>query len=190
LLVLVFLGTFSFAHMEQSLALFLGLDSARGGRNWTELEIGYAFGTVGLLGAFVQGGLIRKLSKKYSDRGILLTGWLLLAVGLAMVGVFGYASGSFSMLVVGAVLVAFGQGLSNPSISALVSRCAPASAQGKAFGANQSMNSLARVLGPISTGWVGKFLGPSAPLFVAATGTGLALVILWMSGVRAPEDKK
>ncbi|MFN0208108.1 MAG: MFS transporter [Planctomycetota bacterium] len=188
LLILVFLGTFSFAHMETSLALYLGLDLANGGRGWTELEIGYAFGGVGLLGALVQGGLIRKLSKKYSDRAILLTGWAMLSIGLAGVGIFGWNNHSLFMLVVAAIFVSFGHGLANPSVSALVSRCAPRDAQGKAAGANQSMSSLARVAGPLSTGMVGQFFGPAAPLYVAAGGVAIAFIILWISGVREPED--
>lgn len=188
LLILVFLGTFSFAHMETSLALYLGLDSAQGGRGWTEREIGYSFGCVGLLGALVQGGLIRKLSKKYSDRAILLTGWAMLAIGLAGVGIFGWNNQSFVMLAAAAIFVSFGHGLSNPSISALVSRCAPRNEQGKAAGANQSMSSLARVAGPLSTGFVGQSFGPAAPLYVAAGGVAIAFTILWISGVREPEE--
>lgn len=190
LLILTFLGTFSFAHMEQSIALFLGLHVEKGGHGWTEKEIGIAFGVVGLIGAMVQGGLIRQLSKKYTDRLLLLVGYGLLAIGLAAVGEFGWADKSFVILVAGAILVSFGHGMSNPTVASLVSKCAPPTAQGKVFGANQSMNSLARVLGPISTGWVAKFFGPSAPLFVAAGGTALAFLILYISGVKAPEKEK
>jgi MFS family permease len=185
LLALVFLATFSFAHMEQSLALFLGYSADKGGRGWTEREIGYAFGTVGLVGAFVQGGLIRKLSRRFPERSLVLAGWVILAIGLTLTGHFGWRSEPIAILVLAGVLVAFGQGISNPSLSALVSRSAPPESQGKVFGASQSMSSLARVLGPLSTGWVGYGLGQSAPMYVAASGIALAFLILWFSRAAA-----
>lgn len=189
LLILTFLGTFAFAHMEQSLALYLGLAGDKGGRQFTERDVGYAFGAVGLLGALVQGGLIRPLSKKFTERALLLAGWAALALGLGLIGHDGWSAGSTALLVAGAVLVSVGQGIANPSISALVSRCAPADGQGRVFGANQSMNSLARVLGPISTGWVMKAFGAAAPLYVGAAFTALAFLILLFSGVRAPQSQ-
>lgn len=185
LLVLYFLATFSFAHMEQSLALFLGLAEAKGGRGFTEREIGMSFGVIGLLGAIVQGGLIRHLAARYAERALVLAGWLLLGVGLVLTAEFGWGGRPLAVLVLAAVLVAFGQGIANPSLSSLVSRCAPAEAQGKVFGATQSVSSLARVVGPLSTGWVGYALGSSAPLYVAAGGTLLAFGVLALSGVRA-----
>src|SRR5262245_43213018 len=104
-----------------------------------------------------------------------------------MTGHFGWRAEPIAMLVTAGVLVAFGQGISNPSLSALVSRSAPAESQGKVFGASQSMSSLARVLGPLSTGWVGYGLGQSAPMYVAASGIALAFLILWFSRITAPE---
>lgn len=188
LLALMFLSTFSFAHMEQSLALYLGLAAEKGGRAFTEREIGFAFGVIGIVSVVVQGGLIRPLSRMFPERRLALAGWAILAVGLTGVGRYGWASQPLLYVALSGALVAVGQGISNPSLSALVSRSAPPSAQGRAFGASQSMASLARVAGPLSAGWVGHGLGAAAPLYVAAGGVVLAIAVLAASGVprRAP----
>jgi DHA1 family tetracycline resistance protein-like MFS transporter len=183
LLVLMFLATFAFAHMEQSLALYLGLSTAKGGRGFTEREVGYAFGVIGVVSVFVQGGLIRPLSKAFVERSLTLAGWVFLALGLTGIGWFGWASQPLAMVALSGVLVALGQGIANPSLSALVSKGAPPEAQGRAFGASQSMASLARVVGPMSAGWVGHWFGASAPLYVAAGGVVVAFVVLYTSRV-------
>jgi MFS family permease len=55
----------------------------------------------------------------------------------------------------GAIIVlSIGNGLTNPSISTLVSKRAPVDMQGGALGVMQSMGSLARVLGPTWGGFV------------------------------------
>ncbi|MBI3820724.1 MAG: MFS transporter [Planctomycetes bacterium] len=189
LLIIVFLATFSFSHMEQSLALFLGAKTDLGGRAWTVRQIGEAFGVVGVMSALVQGGLIRRISKLYSERLLLLIGFIVMAAGFLMAGYYGWDGRSVAMLAFSGALIALGQGLANPSLQALVSRCAPQDAQGKAFGANQSMAALARVVGPVSTGQVMAF-GLSMPLSVAAAGVALSFLILLISGVRAPEAAK
>jgi hypothetical protein len=45
------------------------------------------------------------------------------------------------------------------------------------------MASLARVLGPLSAGWVGHALGAAAPLYVAAAGVAFAFIVLYTSRV-------
>jgi MFS family permease len=183
LLTLMFLATFAFAHMEQSLALYLGLSTSKGGRGFTEREVGYAFGVIGLVSVAVQGGLIRSLSKRFKERTLTLAGWVALCAGLTGVGHFGWASEPLILAAFSGAVVAFGQGLSNPSLTALVSKSAPPQAQGRAFGAAQSMASLARVLGPLSAGWVGHALGAAAPLYVAAAGVAFAFIVLYTSRV-------
>lgn len=185
LLILSFLATFSFAHMEQTLSLFLGLEAKGGGREWSVKQIGLAFGAVGIVTALVQGGLIRRVSKIYSERILLLFGFVAQSLGLVAAGYYGWEGRSVAMLAFAGALIALGQGFSNPSLSALISRCAPKESQGKTFGANQSMGALARVLGPLSTGQVMHW-GVSVPFDVAAAGVALAFIIFLMSGISAP----
>lgn len=177
LLLLSFLATFAFAHMEQGLSLFLKLEPERGGRGYGEHEIGYAFGYIGIVAVIVQGGLMRSLGKRYGERPLILLGWTMLAFGLAGIGYFGWASFPLAMLAAAGLFMAVGNSISNPSLSSLISRTAPATAQGSVFGANQSMGSLARIFGPLSAGWFADSLTRAAPMYVAAAGTLVAIAV-------------
>ena len=45
---------------------------------------GYIFAFIGIIGALVQGGLLRRIVKDSNEKWIALTGGLLLALGLAL----------------------------------------------------------------------------------------------------------
>ena len=58
------------------------------------------------------------------------------------------------VLVVGMVVVrpAFGQGITSPSVSSLISKSTDATEQGAVLGVSQGMSSLARAVGPFAAG--------------------------------------
>ncbi len=177
LLLLFFLATFAFAHMEQALALFLGAPAGDGGRAWDEERIGYYFAFLGIGVAVTQGGLLRPLSRKFSEAALVRSGWALLALGLAGLGMTGAAGHPLALLGLAGLVVAVGNGLGSPSLNALISRAAPETAQGGTFGASQSMGSLARIVGPLSAGWCMDYFGRASPMYVAAGVTVVALVL-------------
>src|SRR5206468_10079797 len=74
-------------------------------------------------------------------------------------------------------LLAVGNGLTQPSIPAYISRRADRSMQGETLGTNQSASSLARVFGPALGGWLYGELGPRSPYVYAALGMTLATLI-------------
>lgn len=102
-------------------------------------------------------------------------------VGLAASPSFGrvalYAAGG---------LLALGNGLTQPSVSAYVSKRADAKAQGSTLGTNQSAASLARVFGPALGGWLYGTLGARSPYAAAAVGmvvaTGVAFFLVSSRG--------
>ncbi|HKE02279.1 MAG TPA: MFS transporter [Planctomycetota bacterium] len=178
LLVLSFVVTFAFAHMEQSLALYLGDRADRGGRAWLEDKIGYFYAFIGVVIAFTQGWLLRKLARRHPERSLVLAGWACLGMGLVGLGIFGRSAWPLAALGVAGAFVALGNGLSNPSLNSLISRSAPETAQGGVFGTTQAVGSLARFAGPISAGWVSDFFGRAVPMYVAAAGTTVAFALL------------
>lgn len=129
----------------------------------------------GLVAAGVQGGLVRKLAKTRSEKSLVGAGVAIQAVAFGMM-VVAPAVGR-SALYVACGLLALGNGLSQPSVSAYVSRRADPSAQGATLGTNQSVASLARVFGPAMGGWLYGHLGPRSPYFVAACGMCVAFVV-------------
>ena len=144
-------------------------------------ENAYMFVFIGLTIAFIQGGVVRRLSGKVDDRRIALMGIGLLVPGFAIVGAT--PGGSTAMLYFGLFLLATGSALGFPSLSSLVSSYAPRADQGLALGTFRSMGALSRAVGPIIGGALYWGLGSGAPYFI---GAAALLVPLWLA-TRLPE---
>jgi DHA1 family tetracycline resistance protein-like MFS transporter len=78
---------------------------------------------------------------------------------------------SVRMAVAGLLLCGSGLGAYNPSASALASRQSRGHDRGAVMGAYVASASLARVLGPLSSGALYAALGPAAPFLVGACVT-------------------
>lgn len=81
----------------------------------------------------------------------------------------------------------FGDGLFQPSVSALIADAAPAGRQGEVQGANQAQQSIARMTGPLASAWLyGLFAG--APYAVAAIVVFSAAAALWRRSISVAQD--
>jgi DHA1 family tetracycline resistance protein-like MFS transporter len=78
--------------------------------------------------------------------------------------------GSATLLYIVMILLALGDGLSGPNLSALISQAADSGSQGKVQGGSKSMQSLAAIAGPVIAGELYDHLGHSSPYVV---GSGL-----------------
>jgi MFS family permease len=167
LYLIYFMTIFAFASMESTFALM--------GQKIFGLNIqstSYIFVFIGVLSAIMQGGLIGRLSKKFGEKKLMLVGQCLLAVGVVCLPF----SGSIYVLLFATAIVALGFGMSNPSVSSLISKVAPEKEKGFVLGGAQGMGSLGRILGPI-VGTLGfQLISVSFP-FVLGGGV-LALTIL------------
>jgi multidrug resistance protein len=154
LLALFFLITFGYANIYATFPLISTREFG-----FSEREVGYLFGFIGIIGAITQGGLIRTLSQRYEERQLFLVGAVFTSVGLAAIP---FAPGTWSLLFVLAVL-SFGSGLMTPSCLSLISRHADERQQGGILGINQSLGAFGRVLGPIWGAFVFQVFGTSWP---------------------------
>jgi DHA1 family tetracycline resistance protein-like MFS transporter len=170
LVVIFFLVTLAFAAMESIFALW-----ALRQLDWGPETVGYVFAYLGLLSAIMQGGLTRRLTKRYGEEPLLSYGLVLLAVGLVIVP---FAHG-LPLLLCGFAVLAIGLGLSQPALNSLISRRAGSNEQGEVLGVTRSVGSLARVLGPPMAGYLFADLGHSSPYFWAAALVVGALAIGW-----------
>jgi MFS transporter, DHA1 family, tetracycline resistance protein len=139
---------------------------------------GLVFGFIGVCAAFVQGGLVRRLSGKVAEAKMLRVGVLVQVfafAGLALAPSFGLGA-----LLGACALLALGNGLSQPSASAFISKQATGAEQGEVLGTNQGMAALARTIGPALGGFLYYQLGPRAPYWSAALGMCLALLATLM----------
>ena len=168
LFVLFFLVTFAFSTMEQTFSLLFQhkFGFATG-------EAGYRTGLVlmvfGLLGALIQGGLIRQLVPRFGERALLLTGLALAAIAM---GIFPYGPTYASYFFIG-IPLAIGSSLINPTLSSLTSQSAGTQEQGVVLGLSQGLGSLARALGP----FVGLYAFAHAPALPYAIACSIYAVM-------------
>ena len=144
-LLLYFLVTFSFTNLEATFSVFL---HDRFG--FEEAHVGYLFAFIGVTIFVVQGGLVKKLVPRFGERALVVVGTLLMAVGL----LWQAESHSLTTLILAVGIIAVGNALNTPSLTALISRAAAAHHQGGVLGVAQSLGALARATGPLVGMWL------------------------------------
>ncbi|MEY2962973.1 MAG: hypothetical protein RL754_234 [Bacteroidota bacterium] len=112
----------------------------------SESQIGYVFAYIGLLAVIIQGGLLGPIQRITGEGNLVVVGTFLVAIGLFSMpfvprDMFWLELGSMTAL-------SLGNALLTPTVGSLLSSVAPDGAEGKILGTNQSVGSLARVVGP------------------------------------------
>jgi len=169
---LTFVLTMAFGMMESTFTLF-----AEHERHLSAAHVGRMFGVTGVVMILVQGGLIGRLVRRYGEAALLLSGLVLLAIALALLPL---APPTVPMVAV-FCLMAVGQGISNPSLQALISRGTPEHEQGFVLGTNQSLSALARVVGPAAGGAIYTTIGPAAPFYGGAVVVFGSVALAWVA---------
>ncbi len=168
LIVIFFLVILAFAAMESIFALW-----ALRQLDWGPERVGYVFAYLGLLSAIMQGGLTRRLTKRYGEERLLLAGLVLLAIGLIVVPF----ARNLPVLAAAFAALAIGLGLVQPALNSLISRRAGGGEQGQVLGVTQSVGSLARIVGPPAAGYLFAGLGHGSPFFGGALIVALAFLL-------------
>lgn len=140
--------------------------------NFSDKEIGYLFTIIGVVGALIQGGFLRQLSKYVSDEKLVLAGIFFMMLGLTGLP---YGVVFWGVALVGGFL-AIGSGILQPTLLGLVSKEADENSQGTILGLNQSLASLARVLGPLWGGFAYYYIGYQFPFLTGGLFTLFALL--------------
>ncbi len=173
------LSVLAFAALEGTFSIFLERRMS-----WGPTKAAFAFALFGLMSAFVQGGLIRRLVPKYGEPRLAILGYAIVALGFAGIA----AAGGVVWLLLAIAIAGFGQGLAAPSVQGLLSKITPASEQGAVFGTLASAQTMSRLISyPVANILLDHF-GPSAPYWAAAsigllTLTAMSFVVRGMTGV-------
>jgi DHA1 family tetracycline resistance protein-like MFS transporter len=138
-----FLFTFAFSCFTSGFALFA---EARFG--WGARQTGYLFMYAGLLGIFLQGGLIGRLVKRFGEVKLTIAGFLAAVIGYTFLG---FAQ-TLAFLLVAATVNSFGSGVLRPVLSSRISQLVGRHEQGVALGIAGSLSSLAMTMAPPSGG--------------------------------------
>ncbi|MEQ9446087.1 MAG: MFS transporter [Rhodospirillaceae bacterium] len=166
-----FILTMAWALLEVTLALWVNRVLSFGPR-----DIGLTLAYVGVVGVIIQGGLIGPLTKKFGERLLVASAIVFLLSGYVILA----AASDIYILIAAMTFLAIGNGLSNPSLSSLVSKEASETERGSVLGVYQGAASLARFVGPLYAGVVFAQLGPAYPFVIAAACMAPALIFVFL----------
>lgn len=156
---------------------------------WGMKMVGYTLGLVGVLGIIVQGGLVRRVVKRYGERSTMLFGLACGAIGFAL---YGLAPSGWWFWAVSPIAALWG--LAGPATQAMISSHVDPAEQGRLQGAISSLSSIAGIIAPtlftrtfaavsqnhLHNAWAGVTFG------VAALLVGLALLLAVRVTARMP----
>lgn len=174
----LFLTVLAVAGMETSVTLH-----ARDRFDFEQIDLAYIFLFMGAIVAGIQGGLIGRFARALGEKALIVIGAVSFTIGfLAVPSVYRLA-----LLYAVAFFIAIGQGLTYPSLTALVSKAAPPHERGSVLGLATSVGSLARFVGPIVSGFLYDRAGAAGAFYGAALLTIAALLIAL--SLRPPADE-
>ena len=127
---------------------------------------------MGLVAVFIQGGLIRVLVKRVSEKRLFLVGSLLMGAGLSAIPFTKGVDGLTAVM----MLMAVGASLAVPTLTSLISKESTAENYGVTLGISQSFSAMARAIGPT---WGSALLAVSFQAPFIITG-GLVLLTVWV----------
>jgi DHA1 family tetracycline resistance protein-like MFS transporter len=147
---------------------------------FTPAAIGLVLSGIGVMDIVRQGYAAPRLLPRFGERRVAAAGLLVNGAGLlALALLAGYPV--LPLLIGGIVLLVFGDGLFQPSASALVANHAPSGQQGQVQGANQAQQSIAHMGGPLVGAWL-YGVAAGAPYLVAALVVGMGAGLLLTRG--------
>lgn len=170
----IFVLNFAFSGLQSNFSLFTLVRF-----EYTPQQNAWVFAYIGLLAAFVQGVLVRRLNPVMGEQKIAMMGMGLLVAGFLGVA-FARNTGELLMAIVGVA----GVGFASTAYMAMLSHKVSAREQGWLLGSTQSVLSLTRVGGPIYAGAVFDAMGVGAPYWTGAIMLLVAMVLGWMGTAR------
>jgi len=173
----------AFAQVEASYVLLV-----RDVLDFGPRQTGWLFTYIGVCIILVQGGLIGRLTRRFGEMPIVVTGVAVLAFGqffsAFIAGESGNSTMIFAAVILSTSLVCIGFALTNPTLSAASSHVARADQMGGALGLVQGFGSMGQVIG----------LTIAGPLYQAGTGqlsfgfgcgiSCVLLIIVWQIKIR------
>jgi MFS transporter, DHA1 family, tetracycline resistance protein len=179
LLLTSFIAILAFAALEATFSLL-----AKDVFQLDQTQVGFVFAYIGVVAVVMQGGLIGPLTRRFGETRLLVVGLALQAatfVFLPYVGTLG------AMLAVLAPM-SVGSGLTQPSISSLLSRMARKEDQGGTLGIGESASAMGRIIGPEAGTFTYSHVSFGFPYVAGGVLMGVAAVVA-ATLLRAPVDR-
>ncbi|MBI4345369.1 MAG: MFS transporter [Elusimicrobia bacterium] len=145
-----FVFSLMFGLFLSGFALFAERRFTIDGRPFGPKEVGYLYAYSGFLGLIIQGGLLKRLVKRFGERSLMLAGYASAALGLVGLA----AARPLGALIAVFTVTAFGNSVLRPCLTSTVSFRAGRSEQGLVLGLTQSLYSVAMIVSPLVSGFL------------------------------------
>ncbi|WP_379133152.1 MFS transporter [Paenibacillus sp. sgz500958] len=145
---------------------------------WAPALIGLMFSIMGVQDIISQGFIMPKLLKKLSDAQIAILGMASEIIGYTLIALSALFS-FYPLVIAGMFIFGFGDSIFGPSFNGMLSKSADSSEQGRIQGGSQSIQALARIIGPIIGGQIYVSVGHSAPAFMGMILVAAAIPVLY-----------
>ena len=147
----------------------LALDSIQ----WGPTQIGLLTAAVGIIDILIQGVLLGILLPRIGERGVIVSGIIAQMLGLAALAVVASIFAQPWVFIVGALMLAAGQGASQAAMDGAMSNAVGDDEQGWLGGATQSLNAAMGTAAPLIAGALYALVSHAAPYWL-----GVALMIV------------
>lgn len=148
--------------------------------NWGPTLIGLMFSIMGIQDIISQGFIMPKLLLKLSDVQIVILGMVSEIAGYCFIAASALLS-FYPLFIIGMFIFGFGDSIFGPSFNGMVSKSVDSSEQGRIQGGSQSIQSLARIIGPIIGGQIYVSFGHASPAFMGIILISAAISVLYKS---------
>lgn len=176
-LVLPLIFLYTAAHATQSTWAYFTVEKF----DWSEKDVGYSLGFVGLLIALVQGVIIGPTVKKIGQLQAVYIGLAFNALGFVLIALATEGWMIYALLVPYAL-----GGLAGPSLQGIMSNSVPSNEQGELQGGLTSLISVTSIFGPLlMTSIFGYFTDVDNPYYVPSAPFYLGAVLAILSVIFA-----
>lgn len=146
--------------------------------SWKPALIGLMFSIIGVQDIISQGFIMPKLLIKLSDKQIAILGMVSEIIGYSLIALSALFS-FYPLFIAGMFIFGFGDSIFGPSFNGMLSKSVDSGEQGRIQGGSQSIQALARMIGPIIGGQIYVSLGHAAPAFMGMILIAAAIPVLY-----------
>ena len=184
-MVIYLIGVFFLANLAMPLMEVMLFPFVTDRFGWGFVQSGLGFAVVGLVMAFTQGFLVRRMMPRWGERKMLVWGMLLMGASFYMIA----GSHTVEFLALAMLVLAIGNGFVRPSLLGVVSVLSKENQQGKIMGFSQSAASMGRILGPIVGGWLYTHQGMTSPFVAAGVVTTVGFFAVIFKYTQLPDQR-
>ena len=140
--------------------------------------IGLMFSIIGFQDIISQSLIMPKLLMKLSDKQIAVLGMASEIIGYGFIALSALFS-FYPLFIAGMFIFGFGDSIFGPSFNGMLSKSVDSSEQGRIQGGSQSIQALARMIGPIIGGQIYVSFGHATPAFMGIILIAAAISVLY-----------